>query len=371
MSEPEKPRRSHRVRTFVIGALILLVVLLIVGRAVLPTVLERYVNRTLDNLDGYSGRVSDIDLSLWRGAYQVQGISIVKTGGRIPVPFFQATELDISVQWKALLDGDIVAEIDLYRPRVNFVKGPTKQTSQTEPAPNWTETVRELAPFRVNRFSIINGEVHYRDLHSEPKVDVYVQDVRAEARNLTNAGDLSGSMVATFDVDARAMGSGRVHLEGKYDPYAKRPTFDLAFRLNELELKQTNDFLRAYANIDAERGTLSLDGEFAAARGRFRGYVKPFIRDLDILRWNEDDSFVNKLWQGVAEVAAEVLEDGDTDRIATRVPFEGSIDDPAADIWSTIGGLLKNAFIQSLRRGLEGVDIGGGKGRQQNTQARK
>lgn len=353
-------------------ALLVLIVLLVVGRAILPGVLERYVNRTLAGLDGYAGRVTDIDLSLWRGAYQVQGISIVKTGGRIPVPFFQAAELDISVEWKALLDGDIVAEIELIRPRINFVKGPTKRTTQIEPASNWTDTVRELAPFRINRFAIINGEVHYRDLHSEPKVDVYIQDIDAVARNLTNAGDLPGSMVASFEADALAMGSGRTHLTGKYDPYAKQPTFDLAFQLDDLALKQTNEFLRAYANVDVERGTLSLDGEFEAARGRFQGYVKPFIEDMDILRPNEDENFVNKLWQGAAEVAASILEDGDKDRIATRIPLSGAIEDPAADIWTTIGGLLKNAFIEALRRGIEGgVDVGSSANAKNDASAKK
>jgi hypothetical protein len=168
------------------------------------------------------------------------------------------------------------------------------------------------------------------------------------------------------------MGSGRTHLKGKYDPYAKQPTFDLAFQLNNLALKQTNEFLRAYANLDVERGTLSLDGEFEAARGRFRGYAKPFIKDLDVLRSNEDESFVNKLWQGVAEVAASILEDSDTDRIATRIPFSGVIEDPAADIWSTIGGLLKNAFIEALRRGIEGgVDVGASAANAKNTQSSK
>jgi hypothetical protein len=335
-------------------------VLLIGVRAALPIVLERFVNRTLDQLEGYSGRVEDIDLGLWRGAYQIEGIRIVKTGGRIPVPFFQASLLDISVEWRALFDGDIVAEIELFRPRVNFVKGPTKRTSQTEPASNWTDTVRELAPFRINRFAINDGEVHYRDLHSEPKVDVYIQDIRATARNLTNAGDRSGSLVATFDADALAMGSGKVHLKGKYDPYAKQPTFDLAFGLDKLDLTQANEFLRAYASIDAERGTLSLDGEFAAAKGRFRGYVKPFIEELDVLRWGEEkENVINQLWQGLVELAGTILEDPDKSRIATRIPFAGTIDDPAASVWSTIGGLLRNAFIESLRRGFEGkVDIG-------------
>jgi len=331
-----------------------LVVGLIGLRIALPDIVLRYVNKELDNLEGYSGRIEDVDISLWRGAYQIQGVKIVKSNGRIPLPFFAADEVDISVEWKALFDGDIVAEIDLHRPVLNFVNGPTERTSQTEPGDNWTETVRDLAPFNINRFAIHGGSVHYRDLHSDPKVDIYLQRVNAVARNLTNAEDLAGSLVATFDANALAMSSGVLKLNGSYNPYAKKPTFEVAATLNRLSLTQLNSFLKAYASVDAESGKLSVDTELAASKGRFRGYVKPFIDDLQVLDWdNERESFFNRVWQGIVEVAAEVLEDQGKDRIATRIPFEGTVDDPQADIWSTIGGILKNAFLESLRRGLE------------------
>jgi len=337
-----------------------LAVVLVALRAALPSIVLHYVNKELDGLEGYSGHVDDIDISLYRGAYQIQGIRIVKSNGRVPVPFFAAEELDISVEWGALLDGDIVAEIDLRRPRLNFVKGPTEKTSQTEPADNWTETVKELAPFNINRFSIHDGSVHYRDFHSDPKVNVYVQRLQGVARNLTNAEDLGGSLVATFEARALAMHSGRLKLEGSYNPYAKHPTFEVDASLTGLNIKQVNSFLKAYASIDAERGKLSVDTEIAASKGRFRGYVKPFIDDLQVLDWEkESEGFLTRIWEGVVEVAAEVLEDQDKDRIATRIPLSGKVDSPEADVWSTVGGLLKNAFLEALRRGLEGeINLG-------------
>ena len=236
-------------------------------RAALPLLVEREVNRELSDLKGYSGKVEDIDLNLWRGAYEIEGIRIVKTGGRVPVPFFSANKIDISVEWKALFDGNIVAEIELHAPKINFVSGPSKRTSQTEPAPNWVETTKDLAQFRINRFAIFNGEVHYRDFHSEPKVDIFVQRIQAEARNLTNAADRPGALVATFRAKALAMRSGHIELAGKYNPFAKKPTFEFDTVLEGLELKQLNPFLKAYANIDAEAGKLSVDAEFAAATG--------------------------------------------------------------------------------------------------------
>jgi hypothetical protein len=308
------------------------------------------------------------------------------------VPFFSASEIDLSVQWGALLNGAIVSEIEVRRPKVNFVtassagdepkgdekskddekaakddddsKGKAQKPSeskqeQVEPASNWTAVVQKLTPIRINRFSIIDGEVHYRDFGTKPKVDVYVQDINAEARNLTNSKGESGSLVATFDGRARAMHSGKLRFEGKVDPYAKKPTFDAAFRLNGLELTQLNSYLRAFANVDVEKGTFSLDAEFAAKNGEFEGYVKPFIDKLDVLRWNqEEESFVNKLWQGAVELTSELLQDQSKDRTASRVPIKGRFEQPDIGVWSAVGSLLRNAFIEALRRGLEGsVDV--------------
>jgi hypothetical protein len=362
-------RIRHLLASRTVQVLLGVIVLLVAIRAVLPVAVKYYANKTLDELEGYSGHIDDVDLALIRGAYVIQGVRIVKTGGKVPVPFFSASEVDLSVQWKALLDGSIVSEIELHRPKVNFVtaakdeaaskaKAETKQ-EQVEPASNWTDVVKDLVPFNINRFSVSDGEVHYRDFSSKPKVDIFVQDIVAEARNLTNSEDKGGSMVATFDGRARAMQSGKLNFKGSVDPYAKKPTFRASFRLNGLELQQLNPYLRAFVNVDVEKGTFSLDSELAAKDGRFEGYVKPFIDDLDVLRWEkEKESFPNKVWQAMVEATSELLQDQSKDRTAARVPFSGTFDDPKIGVWSAIGSVVKNAFVEALRRGLEGsIDI--------------
>jgi len=64
-----------------------LVLLILAARVAAPYVIERVVNDKLDQLDGYTGHIDDVDLNLWRGAYEVENIVIEKTGGKVPVPF--------------------------------------------------------------------------------------------------------------------------------------------------------------------------------------------------------------------------------------------------------------------------------------------
>lgn len=332
-----------------------LLVVLVVARVALPHVVERYVNRTLAGLDGYTGRVEDVDISLWRGAYQIEGLRIDKTEGKTRVPYFRARQIDLSVAWDALLRGSIVAELALDAPELNFVTASKEATEQTEPASNWQETVQDLVPFRIERFSITDGEVHYRDFGSDPQVNIYLQHLDGVVRNLTNSEDLGGDLFARFDVRGEAMRSGRFRLEGSVDPYAEEPTFELKAQLQDLAVTELNDFLKAYGKFDAESGTFSLDAELSASKGAFRGYAKPFVRDLEVADFGDDDkNFFTKVWEGVVEVTSDVLEDRPRDTIATRVPLRGRLEEPTADVWATIGGLLRNAFIESLRRGLEG-----------------
>ena len=192
-------------------------------------------------------------------------------------------------------------------------------------------------------------------------MDIFIQQRQATARNLTNSETPGGTLYSTLEASAVAMGSGKVHLSGRVDPYAERPTFDLRFRLDGLKIKQLNEFLQAYANVDAEKGTFSMDAEFSASQGRFRGYAKPFVKDLQVLQWeDEKEGFFGKLWEGAVQAVSEVFTNQPRDQLATRIPFSGSFEQPDTNLWATIGGVLQNAFLQSLRRGLEGsVRVGG------------
>src|SRR5688572_25961890 len=119
---------TRKRKLVIFGAAVLL--LLVGGRIALPEVVERYANQKLATLHGYDGLVGDIDIHLWRGAYSIDDIVIVKTGASRPVPFFRAPRLDLSVEWRSLLRGSVVAEAQFLSPELNLVQGRTDADSQ-------------------------------------------------------------------------------------------------------------------------------------------------------------------------------------------------------------------------------------------------
>src|SRR3954447_1968868 len=199
--------------------LVTLAVVLIVAHALLPFWVRDYVNRKLSEIPGYTGHVNAVTLHLWRGAYQIHGVKIEKTSGRVPVPFFSAPLVDLSVQWKALFEGSLVGEIDFHRPELNFVNGRTKAEQQAAVDEPWTEKIKQLFPLKFNRFAVHNGTVHYRDFSSDPKVDVVVDHIQMVATNLTNSKKLSKTMIAEMQAEGRPLGEGRLRAQASLDPY--------------------------------------------------------------------------------------------------------------------------------------------------------
>src|SRR5437667_11295746 len=118
ISERRSPKMKRKGQLYRLPFYIALyfLILVVIIRALLPFWVRDYVNRKLSEIPEYRGHVSDVTLHLWRGAYQIHYVDIVKTTGHVPVPFFSAPLVDLSLQWRALLDGTVVGQLDIFRP---------------------------------------------------------------------------------------------------------------------------------------------------------------------------------------------------------------------------------------------------------------
>ena len=342
------------------GVLVVLVAALLLLRLALPTLVRDYVNRTLSEIPGYRAQVGDVDIHLWRGAYTIHHTNVSRTTGKVPVPFFSSPRIDLSVGWRELFHGALVGNIEVTRPKLNFVKGPTSETSQTSVDASWQDRVKQLFPLRIDRFEIRGGEVHYRDFHSTPRVDVAIDRLDVVARNLTNSRKISRTMAASIDADGRPFGTADLTAHVDVDPYQDKPTFVAAAELKGVELPRFNDFAKAYGGFDFESGKLDLYTEMAAAKGRFTGYVKPLVTELSIPNWkDEEDNFLQRVWGVIVGVTAKVFRNHPKDRFATRVDFAGDFDNPDYSIWEIIRQVLKNTFVKAIPAKLEGdVSLG-------------
>jgi hypothetical protein len=331
-------------------------VVLVATRIALPFALERWVNGVLDRNRSYTGRVADVDVALWRGAYALDAVVVEKRGGAVPVPFFAAPRVDLSIRWLALFRGALVGEVVFAEPDLQFVNGPTRAARQSGAGADWRATVEALFPLRIDRVAVRSGRVHYRDFSRQPEVDVTLDRVQLEARNLTNSRELSGTRIASVALRAVAMQAGEVRLEATFDPFAEAPTFDANLVARGASLASWNDFFRAYAGFDVERGSADLYAELEAQDGRFEGYLKPFFHEVDVLRFREEreeQGLLASLWEAIVGGGAEIVEDQSADQQAARIPIAGTARDPDVSFWATLASALRNAFVEALPTRLE------------------
>jgi len=357
-AKPPKPRKKRR-RWRRIGGVGLLVIiaLLVIGRLMLPWALRSYVNRTLDQNPLYDGKIGDIDVHLWRGAYSIQDVRLVKTTGNVPVPLFSTKRLDLAIEWPALWAGKVVGRVAMEQPELNFVDAGEKGETQTGAGGPWLKILEDLFPFKINSLYVNQGSIHFRAFDTQPPVDLYIADLNASILNLSNIHDDVTPLISTVEAKGMALGHAPFEYKMKFDPFSYRPTFQLAVRLIGLDVTKTNQLTRAYGRFDFERGWFDLVVEMNAKEGNLEGYVKPLFRDLKVLSLRQDikeDSVIEFFWEALVGVATGILKNPPRDQFGTVINFKGDVSQPRTNILEIIGNVLRNAFIRAYLPRLHG-----------------
>lgn len=354
--------RTQRVPVFLhrgwFIALLVIVAIAIGFRIALPSMITHYTNRALNGIEGFEGRIADVDVHLWRGAYTIHQLDLVKvdvapkTGEAKRSPFLYVETIDFSVEWAELIRGAVVGQVEFDRPTLNLYAGPARK-EQTAAGDDIVARFRDMLPLQVNRLAIVDGELHFRNHAAQPDIDIYLDRINLVARNLTNSTQISDTLVATVSGEARAMKSGHLRLEAKIDPFAPHPTYDMALELKNLHLPELNNYLRHYLAVVARDGRLSLYSESTAKEGRFKGYVKPIVKDLDVLKIKREKSVGEAVKAFFVKIVAGVFENKPKEQLATKLEFSGSFQNPKISLWDAVTEFLRNAF-EAIPPGLDG-----------------
>lgn len=347
--------QRHKKLSYGFAALVAFFVVLWVA---LPYATQWYVNRCLQHVPGYEGHVGRIDLHhIFRGAYVINDIDIRKTNGQVAQPFFSADKIDANVQWSELFRGHVVAEIFVLSPRVNFVKGKGESDSQTEVDKGWQAALEEMIPFKINRLDVQNGEVHFVAPFKKPAVDIYLNNLNVEARNINNTKEKGEKYFSTVVASATTLGDGKIEINAKGNPLTKPlPEFNLSMKLEHLQLPALNPFLLAFGGFDVNRGDFELYFELHSTPKTYSGYAKPLLKNIDVLDWEKDakkKNFVQLAWKVIVGAAVDIFKNQPKDQIATKAPFSGKWKETDVNIFAAVGNLLVNAFIQALIPGFE------------------
>lgn len=339
------------------------------ARLALPYAVKSAINAKLaEGVGRYTGKVEGVRLALWRGDFALRGLRLRETG-----EFFdlEVPEASFNVEWGPLLARRmVVASVEVSRPSLRMKLRPAARVVQkvsrgvrekarelkaeqgerqdSRPLPALLE---EVAPFRIDRLTVKDGTVLVRESGDQAQVEL--GDLQVSVENITNAAKWSSGPVAKGKAATRVAGSS-VSVSFELNPTAREPTFHLTLAIDGLELKNLNGLLRSEWGIDAEKGTFDLYAEADAKEGRFKGYVKPFVQDLEVGGGRKEGA-LKRVKEAVIDVAASLLSNKDTEAVASRTPFAGAFDDPQIGVWAAVVSVLRNAFVKALTPSFEGL----------------
>jgi hypothetical protein len=331
-------------------ALLVLAVILGIARLYAPVAVQRYVNRTLDRNPMYDGKIGDVRLHIWRGAYSIENIKLIKTTGNVPVPLFAAKRVELAIEWKALFHGSLVGRVKMEQPELNFVDADDESQRQSGNGGPWLDMLRDLFPFKINTCELVDGSIRFVAFQKDPPVELYMNHLNANLTNFTNIYDDTAPLIATVNATATVMDQAKLEYVMKLDPFSYKPTFEMGLKLIGLDVKKTNALTRAYGKFDFEEGWFDLVVEMKSKEGSLEGYVKPLFRNLVIFNPQKDipeDNILQVFWEALVGVVTGALTNPPRQQFGTMIPVRGQLDTPKTDILATLGNVLRNAFVRA------------------------
>lgn len=322
-------------------------------RLYLPIFARDYVNKTLHDMKDYDGHIDSVHIALWRGAYAVHDLVIVKRSAPKNEPFCAVDRLQLSIQWKALLHGSVVGKAEFLRPKLNLVQGESSADTQLGTDQNWAKPLEDLFPFNFNEVTVRQGTVKFRAPGIQSRDAMVLHNIEAVVTNLTNVVDRNNEAFALFELHGKMLGNAPLTISGRMNPYASSPTFEVDLQLERVQLKELNPWLATYAKVNADNGSFSMYSSSAAADRKFKGYVKPVLKDVEIVGIKEDSNPLEKLWAALLQFVTTIFKNHPHDQLATKIPFSGSIDDPKAGIFPTLLNVLRNAFVAAFSSSID------------------
>jgi len=339
--------------------LIIVVLILVVLRAALPAIALHQLNSFLENkMKNYQGHIQDLDLSLYRGAYQLQEFEIKKRDSK-EEPLLSIKELDLSLAWRALLQKNITMDVTVTDGKIRLIDSENekqKQFGNDEPKSNWFDVFNKIIPIKIETLKMHNSEIEFNNFNLKAKVPFTLSKMELEAKDLRSrkAEDLS-----PFWFTAVLQKHAPVKASGHLDILKAFPEGDVDFELEKFDISSINALLRAYVPIDITKGEVDLYSEIISENKAVKGYLKLFLKDTDVIAPKQEYKGIKHFFIEVgAAVANFFFKNPKTKDVAMKFPFtykDGDFDASFSEaFWSAVrnsekdGPDLKHGIDKSL-----------------------
>lgn len=316
---------------------------------VLPSLLLAKTNKYLNTFSpNYSFHINDLDISFFRGAYRFEEvIGRLKSSGEI---FLTIKTVDISMAWRELFKGRILTDIKIDHLDFLVIKDIEKLSSLKKESKEAKET---LMPVEIERVDLMDSSIAFENYKSiSDNSNLKITQLNGSITNLTPTQKMP---ISYFNLRAKLIDMSSIfHLVGELKSLNKPIVWKIDAEVRDFKITSLNPYLKKHMPLTFTAGTLDLYSEMKSEKGKVEGYVKPFLREIDVIANKEH--FISAKHLGIEIVTAIinlVLRESKTKSVATVIDFTY---DKKLTIKKTkaAGKALEHGFEQQISPGIEG-----------------
>jgi hypothetical protein len=228
----------------------------------LRRVTEKKVNR---DLKGYTVRIPELHIRLIGLSLTLKGLSVLQQAHPDP-PVAYFPYLKASIHWREILSGKLVAEFELYKPKlhINLQQLEHEASSKVSMKQHgWQQAVEDIYPLKINLLRINDASVTYID--RDPKRPLVLSELNLEANNIRNIQLPDKVYPSSFHVDTVIFGTGHGTVDGQANFLAEpMPGIKGAIKLEKVPIDYFKPII-ARSNLDIVGGILRASGDFEYA----------------------------------------------------------------------------------------------------------
>jgi hypothetical protein len=306
-------------------------------------------------VDGYTVTFEDVWLQVTKANLVLTKFKVVKdSAGGHKDPFIFVDRTEINVDWRELLHGHTVSNLKIYGAKVNLISAKAREEQQGDKdLPDLAEQLKKLPDIAINRMEIRKSEIAYQD-RTQPEVPrVWLHNADMTLENLHTRAGLGRGQPTIVSLSGTLQKSGALSIYVTADPLAKGLWFSGVLKVEGLDMKQFHDLIASRSGIALEEGTLDVLAEFECRGNKIEGGVRPVLKNPKVVQ--AKPGIGNWFKKVLADAGVKILSDRVPGRnaVATTVPIKGDVTKPDAQLWPTVLGVIRNAFVEGVSESFE------------------
>lgn len=340
-----------------IKKVLIVVVILLVGlRMILPGLILPPLNKKLATISpAVHVHIDDLDFGLLMGRYRFEGLKIRSQGRPDSKGFLRIDAATISLAWRELFRGRILADVQLEG--LDVLIGPElAEVQKTLAAAKTDEDTKDLAgtlvPFNVDRVLVTNSRLGFENDFIGEEGRLLFTNLNGRISNLSNKPN--STLPSLISLKADMLGTAAVTVTGKAQPFRVPVDWDLRIKAVGFDLTKANTLLKKTLPLTFTRGSLDVFSELKSEDKVITGYVKPFFEDLDVIARKEKFLGAKHFGIEVASAFGNLLM-RESSKKTTAAILDFSYGPNGADykIGKMLTSALRNGFVEPLNKDFE------------------